>query len=747
LFIPVILIYKTMNQLPKLIFISRFSTSLDVSHARQCPDKSDIVLAQSKHSCPVKGRQAWLYSRLFETFLLSFLLIFQVDAHLLAATPDSLYVQVNSHDKKVALRALNALVSLQVDSLPGKCMDYARHAQQLAKELKDNKEIANADFSLASCFDHMTQLDSARYYYNKALEGFQVAQDKEKIVGCLNNLAILYKQQGNYAKALDLQLKVLSIRKQLGNQRDICQVYNNLGNLYLTIRDTTRAIEFYMNGKEIAEKSNDSIANIYLGLNLGRMMACQKQFEKAKPILLRVLKLSQEKHLIIGKVSAMNLLSYIEQVNNNDEGSFRLADEALQISLKYDYMQGAINSHDLLGKYYQRKGEYQQGLDHYNKALTICNKSNLNERQHDLHRSISEIYELMQLPGKALDHFKAYSALKDSLYNKENDQQLASIQYKHELENNENEKMLLEEKYKKQQQQQAFTFVLVILLLLIITMLAVLIYKHRQARKYLIELNEQKDRMFSLISHDLRGPIGSIKSLFDLILDNEDITPSEMKSIITESKEVIDSTYNLLENLLNWGRSQTGRIAVHPQHVDIVPLVSQSLKLFSPSIQKKNIRVTNTVNEKHQVYADKEMIEAVIRNLISNAIKFTYPKGEISVSSQEEGHQIILTVSDSGTGMNKGTIRKILEDRLTSGKEGTFNERGAGIGLRICHDFVLRNNGQLTIESEVGKGSRFSVILPVSPHTPEYKSKTRNLYQEQTGHRSHHPTVPQYSSR
>jgi signal transduction histidine kinase len=711
-----------MNQLPKLIFASR-------------------------SSCPAKLRQAWLYACLFKTFLLPFLLIFQVDTHLLAATPDSLYVQINSSDKKVALQALNALVSLQVDSLPGECMDYARHAQQLAKKLNDNKEIANADFSLALCFDQMTQLDSALYYYNKALKEFQTTQDKEKIVGCLNNLGILYKRQGNYAKALDLQLEGLSIRKQLGNQREICQAYNNLGNLYLTIRDTAQAIQSYMNGKEIAEKLNDSIANIYIGLNLGRMMAGQKQYEKAKSILQEVLKLSQEKRSIIGKVSSMNLLSYIEQANKNDEGAFRLADEALQISLKYDYMQGLINSYEILGEYYKRKEKYQQSLDYYLKALDICDKRNFRDKRHDLHKGISEVYEFMQLPGKALYHFKEYSVLKDSIYNRENDQQLASIQHKHELENKENEKMLLEEKYKKQQQQQAFTLLLVFLLLLIITMLVVLIYKHRQARKYLIELNEQKDRMFSLISHDLRGPIGGIKALFDLILDNEDITPNEMKNIITESKEVIDSTYNLLENLLNWGRSQAGRIVVHPQYMAIAPLASQSLKLFSPSVQKKNIRVINTVDEKHQVYADKAMIEAVIRNLISNAVKFTYPKGEISISSQEEGHQIILTVSDSGTGMNKDTIREIFEDKLTSSKKGTFDEGGAGIGLRICHDFVLRNNGRLTIESEVGKGSRFSVILPVSPQTPEYKSKTRNLYQEQTGHQSHHLTVPQYSSR
>ncbi len=676
--------------------------------------------------------------------LFSLLLISQFKADLTATTTrDSLYVQQNDKDKRVAIRALTTLISLQVDSMAEECMNYAKKAHRLAYELNDVKEMAAAEFSVALCFEHLNQIDSSLYYYEEALNKFQRFYDKKGTIDCLNNMSILYKRQNNFAKALDLQLEGLPLRKQLGNQRELCRAYNNLGNLYLSIRDTAKATDSYMKGKEIAEESADSIARIYLGLNVVRLLADQKEYEKAKPILLQILKLSQETKMMIGNVSSLNLLAYVEQSRGNDEESFRLSREALQISEEHEYAQGLINSYDLLGEYYKRKKNYRQSLDQYLKALDICDKQNFKEKRHELHLRVSEIYELMQLPEKSLYHYKEYTVLKDSIYNQENDQQFAFIQHKHELENKEKEKMLLEEKYNKQQQQQAFTFLLIVLLVFIIIILGILIYKHRQARKYLTELNEQKDRMFSLISHDLKGPIGNIKALFDVML-KENISPEEMKTIIAESKEVIDTSYSVLENLLYWVRSKTGRIVVHPEPVFISPMVSRCLDLYSPSIREKKIRVNNHTNKQHRVFADKEMTEAIIRNLLSNAFKFTFQNGEVSISSQEEEEQIILTICDSGTGMNKEVIRKILKNRITSSERGTSDEGGTGIGLQICLDFIRKNKGLLTIESEVGKGTRFSVTLPVRPGNQKYKRKTRTLYLEQNGQQAPRPTVQQY---
>ncbi len=326
--------------------------------------------------------------------------------------------------------------------------------------------------------------------------------------------------------------------------------------------------------------------------------------------------------------------------------------------------------------------------------------------------NISRIYELRQQYKKALNQYKQYTSLKDSIYNLSNNQKLAFIQYKHELDAKEKEKMFLEEKFEKQKLYQNFTYLIVALLLLIILMLIGLIYKNKQAKKYLLELNDQNNRMFSLISHDLKGPIGNIKDIFDLIGMEEINSLEEIKSIISDSKKIVDNSYYLMENLLNWVCSQTGRIAAYPQPIMIVPLANEILRLFDSSVRQKNLCVKNLANKDYKVYADLEMTKSILRNLISNAIKFTPQNGEISVSSRQEGDYVFITISDSGVGMDKNTIRKIFDDSITVSQKGTHNEKGNGIGLRICRDFVRRNKGKLEIESEIGKGSRFSVSLP-----------------------------------
>jgi signal transduction histidine kinase len=282
------------------------------------------------------------------------------------------------------------------------------------------------------------------------------------------------------------------------------------------------------------------------------------------------------------------------------------------------------------------------------------------------------------------------------------------------LENKEKENVLLEQEFEKQKQHQSFTYILIILLLLIIAMLAGLGFEHRKAQKYLTELNEQKDRMFTLISHDLRGPIGSVKSIFDLIKQENIQDPNELRTIIGESSEIVDNSYNLLENLLNWVRSQTGRLNVNPEPILLAEIVDHTLKLFATHIRDKKLQITTQIDEDHAAFADREMIKSVVRNLLSNAIKFTFPEGVITISTVQTANLVQLTVKDSGEGMHAETIRKILENKNTSSKSGTKNEKGTGIGLRICHEFIEKNKGRLEIKSKPGKGASFRVSLPTS---------------------------------
>jgi len=231
------------------------------------------------------------------------------------------------------------------------------------------------------------------------------------------------------------------------------------------------------------------------------------------------------------------------------------------------------------------------------------------------------------------------------------------------------------------------------------------------------ELNETKDKMFSVISHDLRAPLGGIKSMLDLIYeDNSDKMEISRKSL-DSLKNAADQTYNLLENLLYWSRSQRGSLVNHPEVINIYELVVENIELLRTMSKNKNIEIFNRVDENIHAYADRNMIKTVLRNLIINAIKFTDEKGTVSISGKENNGKIEVEVADNGIGIQQSNLEKILNYKEYYTTFGTKREKGSGLGLNLCIDFIERNNGELFIDSEYGKGSTFTFTLPSGNNT------------------------------
>ena len=442
------------------------------------------------------------------------------------------------------------------------------------------------------------------------------------------------------------------------------------------------------------------------------MLVLKGQYQESIPVLNEARNYAKTKDFKIGTSASANLLAYIAQQQNEDEKALTLANEALEIALDEGLLDRAADAYGIIGDYYKKKQEYAEALKFNLKSLEIATEQEIVELEEEQQKNISELYELLHKPGKALEHYKKHIVLRDSIFNYENDLKLAYVEHQHALENKEKENVLLEREIAKQEQHQSFIYILVILLLLIIIMLIKLWFEHEQAQQYLMELNEQKDRMFSLISHDLKGPIGGVKSVFDLIKQQDIQDPKELRAIIEESADIVDNSYNLLENLLNWVRSQTGRLIVKPEPVSLAEVVGHTLKLFAAPIRDKNLKITVHIEEEHCVYADREMIKSVVRNLLSNAIKFTFPEGNISIKTTQHANLVSLTVADSGTGMSKEIITQILENKNTISAVGTQNEKGTGIGLRLCSDFIEKNKGRMEIKSKEGEGSTFRVTLP-----------------------------------
>jgi PAS domain S-box-containing protein len=230
----------------------------------------------------------------------------------------------------------------------------------------------------------------------------------------------------------------------------------------------------------------------------------------------------------------------------------------------------------------------------------------------------------------------------------------------------------------------------------------------------LSEINSTKDRLFSIIGHDLKGPIGNLKQLLEFI--NQDIKKGDKESvqqILKMTKETAETSFDLLENLLNWSRTQLNVIEPQPDNFDIALLVEEISQLYQASIQQKKITLDLKLSRGTTAFADRDMVSTVIRNLLSNAIKFTPPYGSVMVEITQENGTLTSAIKDSGVGIEEDRLEKIFDFKQNQSTKGTAGEKGTGIGLALSREFIIKNGGKIWVESTPGKGSTFFFSLPI----------------------------------
>lgn len=241
------------------------------------------------------------------------------------------------------------------------------------------------------------------------------------------------------------------------------------------------------------------------------------------------------------------------------------------------------------------------------------------------------------------------------------------------------------------------------------------------ARRIIEEKNEElrktiagRDKMYSVIAHDLRSPMASMKMLLNTIMmsvEKDKIDP-DIFDMLEMSNKTSEEVFSLLDNLLKWTKSQLGKLTVIPQKLDISGLADGVVEVMNSVAEVKHIKLIRTDHESFFVYVDIEMIKSILRNLISNAVKFSNSDSEIKVGIKAEDGKVIVSVTDSGKGIKKEDQHKLLKDSTHFTTYGTNSEEGSGLGLLLCRDFARKNGGELWFESEENLGSVFSFSLP-----------------------------------
>ena len=237
----------------------------------------------------------------------------------------------------------------------------------------------------------------------------------------------------------------------------------------------------------------------------------------------------------------------------------------------------------------------------------------------------------------------------------------------------------------------------------------------RHAKQELHDLNTTKDIFFSIMAHDLRGPMNSLTSLLQFTAENLDTYgPEKLKEIVLLQQTTTEKLSKLLENLLTWSRIQRGVLEYIPQQIPLQRIVERNKALFATTAEQKQISIKNSISEDITIYADLNMLDTVLRNLMSNALKFTEAGGEVEVSSRQNENIVEVAVSDTGIGIEQEHLPKLFRIDTRYQQLGTAREKGTGLGLILCKEFIEQHGGTISVESTVGEGTTFRFTLPQS---------------------------------
>ena len=229
--------------------------------------------------------------------------------------------------------------------------------------------------------------------------------------------------------------------------------------------------------------------------------------------------------------------------------------------------------------------------------------------------------------------------------------------------------------------------------------------KLESSNRDLVEAINARNRLFAIIGHDVRAPIGYTRQALEMILETDDMSDQEKDDLLKMMASSSAATYNLLDNLLVWGRSQTGKLKAAPVNFELKSLIDESLELVNIGLKEKKLKVEVYVSEQHYMDADRDQLYIVIRNLLSNAIKFTPERGSIYISSKKHKGEIVLSIRDTGIGIPKTINAKLLDAKAHVSTNGTKGEKGSGLGLKICNEIIQTNGGWMKIDSKSGTGS------------------------------------------
>lgn len=641
---------------------------------------------------------------------------------------ESLLEKLNTPDVKAKLQAYIDLIKYYNRIKPEKSISYSEEALKLARDNNLKHEEGMILYLIGVSYHSRSIYNQAMDYYQLSYDLRKSIDDKVGIGESLNRISLIHNVRGEYEKALDFCLQSLQILENEKDKKALARSYNNLGIIYYILRDIKKAEELSIKALDFASKVNDDLilANSYE--HLGIIYIYKQDYEKAINYTNKSLELRLPENDKSGLAGSYENLAIINRRLGKYDDALMYYNKSIELKKDINSVRGVASSLTGIGLTYSAMGEYEKSLTYLKQALEI--RQQLGDKRGiaaSLNR-LSDLYVKMKDYKNGYEYLKMTKSKNDSLLNEIKNRAVAELQESFEHERKEQEIILLQ---KENTIQKYFRNSLLIITVLLsgITIVSIIAYRTKRkvnsiltkqndeivARKEELQLlnNElkevvsSKDKFFSIIAHDLKSPFQGLLSSANFVSTNYfELTDEERISLLNGIRELSHNTYKLVDNLLEWAKIQTGKLEYNPEKINLLFELHGTLFLAKKSSTAKGINFSYNIDDRINIYADKYMLQTIIRNLLSNSIKFTKAGGSVELKAERVDEKIKLTVVDTGVGIPKEDQECLFRIDKSYSTKGTDSESGSGLGLLLCKEMVEMQGSSIVIESEENKGTK-----------------------------------------
>jgi two-component system sensor histidine kinase/response regulator len=627
--------------------------------------------------------------------------------------------------------------SLLIAAAPQPCLAQSNQVNVLLKKLniaKHDTDRVNIYYSLSRLYWNKNS-DSALFMAQKSLDLAQKIHFEKGIALAYLTKGVSLGSKGRYPEALACHLKCLTISEKLGMTGLSGNQYNNIGIVYATMEDYTKALYYYRKAYAIALAQHDPTGFATYGLlvNIGEIFKKKGQPDSAIAYTSRALIIAKKVKDSVSISIALYNIGENCVIKKDYKQAQAYLRQSLDIATRAGDEEGVAYCHNTLALACYHTGDYDSAMQYAQKGLLESKKLGIVDLITTAYNVLYLTHQKMGNYKKALYYRDLEVSLSDSLKTVAREKAIRNMQSTYELEQKQIQIDLLNKSKiisrNELDETKLKRDILMAGAVLLLFLAFILFRNYSQKRKLseqlavqnkdisaqnlqLEELVHVKDRLFSIIGHDLRGPIHTISQMMDMVKE-KGLSEEESDYWIEKVSETLTITAHLVENLLYWAKSQMDGIYTNPANFDVQKTIEQNIILLKARAAEKQVLIKGSESARSEtVYGDETMIDIVIRNLAENAVKFSKAGDIVTIAAEKNEEFTVITVKDNGKGIPEESKAKIFDKFSSYTTFGTASEKGSGLGLLLCKELVEKNNGTLWFESMEGIGSSFHFTIP-----------------------------------